>query len=160
MYRLSDRYVLETRKEQGETVVVILNNNTGKFIEIPDVRWASFLLMQADIDEAVNQLLEKKVVNYFEHFGGAYYVSVSTGIPCVDLRRFYKNDKGEIKPTKQGIALRISEWKELMNLLPLIMSFEPELLVACPCSMKESHLNDPNIILECRECSPFGDINA
>ncbi len=160
MYRLSERYVLETRKEQNETVVVILNNNTGKFIEIPAVRWASFVLMQADIDEAVNQLLEKKTVNYFEHFGGGYYVSVSTGILCVDLRRFYQNDKNEIKPTKQGLALRISEWKELMNLLPLIMSFEPELLVACPCPMKESHLNDPNIILGCAECSPFGSKNA
>jgi len=156
MYRLSERYALETRKEQDETIVIILNNNTGKFIEIPAVRWASFLLMQADIDEAVKQLLEKKTVNYFEHFGGGYFVSVSTGILCVDLRRFYKNDKGEIKPTKQGLALRISEWKELMNQLPLIMSFEPELLVACPCLMKESHLNDPNIVLSCRECSPFG----
>jgi Transcriptional Coactivator p15 (PC4) len=160
MYRLSERYALETRKEQDETVVVILNNNTGKFIEIPAVRWASFLLMQVDIDEAVNQLLEKKTVNYFEHFGGGYFVSVSTGIPCVDLRRFYKNDKDEIKPTKQGLALRISEWKELMNQLPLIMSFEPQLLVACPCAMKESHLNDPNIVLECRECSPFGNKSA
>ena len=159
MYRLSERYVLETRKEQNETVVLILNNNTGKFIEIPAVHWASFLLMQADIDEAVKQLLEKKAVNYFEHFGGGYlYVSVSTGIRCVDLRRFYKNDKGEIKPTKQGLALRISEWKELMNLLPLIMSFEPELLVVCPCSMREDHLNDPSIVLACSECSPFGNV--
>ena len=160
MYRLSERYVLEISREQDETVVLILNNNTGKFIEIPAGRWASFVLMQDDIDEAVKQLLEKKAVSYFEHFGGGYYVSVSTGIPCVDLRRFYKNDKGEIKPTKQGLALRISEWKELMNQLPLIMSFEPELLVACPCHMKESHLNDPNIILGCAECSPFANKNA
>jgi hypothetical protein len=36
-----------------------------------------------------------------------------------------------------------------MNLLPLILSFEPELLMAYPCSMRESHLNDPNIVLEC-----------
>ena len=157
MYRLSERYALETRKEQDETIVVILNVNSGKFIEIPAVRWASFLLLQADIDEAVKQLLEKKTLNYFEHFGGGYYVSVSTGILCVNLRRFYKNEKAKIKPTKQGITLRISEWKELMNLLPLIMTFEPELLVACPCSMRESHLNDPNIVLECRECSPFGN---
>jgi hypothetical protein len=156
MYRLSERYGLETRKEQNETIVVILNVNSGKFIEIPAVRWASFLLLQADIDDAVKLLLEKRTVNYFEHFGGAWYVSVSTGISCVDLRRFYRNDRGVIKPTKQGLALRISEWKELMNQLPLIMSFEPELLVACPCPMREDHLNDPNIVLECRECSPFG----
>jgi hypothetical protein len=157
MYTLSDRCVLETRNEQDESFVVIRNTVTGKFVEIPAVRWASFLLLQADIDESVKQLLEKKAVSYFEHFGGGYYVSVTTGISCVDLRRFYRNDKGEIKPTRQGLALRLTEWTALMNQLPLIMSFEPELLVAYPCSMREDHLNDPNIVLACQECSPFGE---
>ena len=157
MYRLSDRCVLETRNEKDDTVIIIRNTVSGNFIEIPIVRWASFLLLQAEIDDAVKELLEKKTICYCEHFGGAWYVSVSTGISCVDLRRFYRNEKGEIKPTRQGLALRISEWQALQNQLPLIMSFEPELLVACPCSMRENHLNDPNIILECAECSPFGN---
>jgi len=156
MYRLSDRCVLEIKSENNETVVLIRNTFTEKFIEIPAIRWASFLLMQADIDDSVNQLLEKKFVSYFEHIGGAYYVSVSTGILCVDIRRFYRNEKGEIKPSKQGFALRLAEWKALLNQLPLIMSFEPELLVVCPCSMREDHLSDPNVLLDCRECSPFG----
>lgn len=159
MYRLSERHALETRKEQDETIVVILNVNTGNYIEIPAVRWASFLLLQADIDEAIKKLKEKKdYVKYFTHFGGGWYVSVTTGFSCVDIRRFYRNVKAEIKPTKQGLTLRLSEWTELMNLLPLIMSFEPELLVACPCSMREDHLGDPNVVLNCRECSPFGDV--
>lgn len=158
MYRLSDRCILETRRQQNELIIVILNVNSGKFIEIPANRWASFLLLQADIDEAVKQLQEKKFVSYFEHFGGGWYVSVSTGIWCVDLRQFYLNEKSEIKPSKQGLALRISEWNTLMNLLPLIMSFDVDLLAVCPCSMREDHLNDRNIVLACRECSPF--VNA
>ena len=80
MYVLSDRCVVETKNEEDETIVVIRNTITGKFVEIPAVRWASFLLMQADIDESVKQIQEKKTVTYFEHFGGGYYVSVSTGI--------------------------------------------------------------------------------
>lgn len=160
MYRLSDRCVLETRNEKEEIVIVIRNTISGKFIEIPIVRWASFLLLHADIDDAVKLLLEKKTVNYFEHFGGGWYVSVSTGILCVDLRRFYRNNRGEIKPTKQGFALRLTEWNELLNQLSLIMSFEPELLVACPCHMREDHLNDPQVVLDCPECSPFERKNA
>jgi hypothetical protein len=160
MYRLSDRCVLETRNEKGEVAIVIRNTVSGNFIEIPIVRWASFLLLQADIDDAVKLLLEKRTVNYFEHFGASFYVSISTGILCVDLRRFYRNDRGEIKPTRQGFALRLTEWNELLNQLPMIMSFEPELLVACPCSMREDHLNDPNIVLACPECSPFGGKSA
>ena len=158
MYRLSDRCILETRRHQNELIIVILNVNSEKFIEIPANRWASFLLLQADIDEAVKQLQEKKFVSYFEHFGGGWYVSVSTGIWCVDLRQFYCNEKSEIKPSKQGLALRISEWNTLMNLLPLIMSFDVDLLAVCPCSMREDHLNDRNIVLACRECSPFVNV--
>ena len=85
MYRLSDRCVLETRRQQNELIIVILNANSGKFIEIPATCWASFLLLQGDIVEAVKQLQERKFVGYFEHFGGGWYVSVSTGIWCVDL---------------------------------------------------------------------------
>ena len=131
--------------------------NSGKFIEIPVNRWASFLLLQTDIEEAVKQLQERKFLSYFEHFGGGWYASVSTGIWCVDLRQFYRNEKSEIKPTKQGLALRISEWNTLANLLPLIMSFDVDRLAVCPCSIKEDHLSDPSIILRCRECSPFAD---
>ena len=112
--------------------------------------------MQADIDDSVKLLQEKKFVNYQEHFGGGYFVSISTGIWCVDIRRFYRNEKGEIKPSKQGLALRLTEWNALLDQLPLIMSFEPDLIGICPCSMRESHVNDPNIALACPECSPFG----
>jgi Transcriptional Coactivator p15 (PC4) len=155
MYRLSDRCILEVRRQQNELIIVILNTNSGKFIEVPANRWASFLLLQVDIEEALKQLQERKFVSYFEHFGGGWYASVSTGIWCVDLRQFYRNEKLEIKPTKQGLALRISEWNTLVNLLPAIMSFDEDLLAVC--SMREDHLNDPNIVLGCRECSPFAD---
>ena len=160
MYQLGGRSVLETRNEKDETVVIIRNTFSGNYIEFPIYRWASFLLLLADIEDAVKDLLEKKTVNYFEHFGGGYNVSVSTGIWCVDIRRFYCNKKGETKPTRQGFALRLSEWKALANQLPVIMSFEPELLVACPCHMREDHLNDPNIVQNCLECSPFGRKSA
>ena len=159
MYKLSDTRVLETRNESGDTVVVIRDTANGKFIEIPSVRWASFLLMQNDIDNAVKRLVAKEdYVNDQEHIGGGWYVSVTTGYWCVDIRRFYYTKNGEIKPSKNGLALRLSEWSALLNQLPMIMSFEPELLVACPCSMREDHLNDPRVLLGCRECTPFGDI--
>ena len=159
MYKLSDTRVLETRNERDEAVIVIKDTASGNFIEIPAVRWASFLLLQADIDDAVKQLRERKdYVKYHEHIGGGWYVSVTTGFWCVDIRRFFYTKNGEIKPSKNGLALRLSEWSELLNQLPMIMSFEPELLVACPCSMREDHLNDPRVLLGCRECTPFGDI--
>ena len=61
MYRLGNRYVLETRNDQDEAAVVIRNVNYGISIEIPAFRWASFLLLRTDIEEAVGKLLEKNL---------------------------------------------------------------------------------------------------
>lgn len=155
MYNLSDTRAIETRDENGEVVVVIKDLTNGNFVEIPPARWASFLLLQGDIDDAVKQLQDKQYVKYVQHIGGAWYVSVTTGFRCVDIRRFYSKN-GEIKPTKQGLALRLAEWTTLLDLLPLLMSFEPDLLVACPCSMRLDHLENPSVVQGCRECSPFG----
>jgi hypothetical protein len=159
MYNLSDTRIIETKNEQDEVFVVIRDTVSGKFIEIPTNRWASFLLLLVDIDNAVNQLKEKKdYVKYIAHIGGGWYVSVTTGFWCVDIRRFYYTKNCETKPSKQGLALRLSEWSALQDIVPLLMSLAPELLLACPCSMREDHLNDPSIVLNCRECSPFGNI--
>ena len=160
MYRLRNRYVLNTRNDQDEAAVVIRNVNSGKFIEIPAFRWASFLLLQADIEQAVGKLLEKIPVSYRVHFGGGWFVSVSSSLGCVDIRQFSCNERAEIQPTSHGLALEISEWCALMNQLLIIMSHEPNLCIARPCSMSEEHINNPNAVLSCRECCPFQEFDC
>jgi len=161
MYNLSDTRVIETRNEQDEIFVVIRDTVSDKFIEIPKNRWAALQLILVDIDNAVNQLKEKKdYVKYFAHIGGGWYVSVTTGFWCVDIRRFFYTKNCETKPSKQGLALRLSEWTILQDdVMPLLMSLNPELLFTIPCSMREDHINDPSVVLSCRECSPFGSKN-
>jgi Transcriptional Coactivator p15 (PC4) len=160
MYNLSNTRVIETRNEQDEIFVVIRDTTSGKFIEIPKNRWAALQLILVDIDNAINQLKEKKdYVKYFAHIGGGWYVSVTTGFWCVDIRRFFYTKNCETKPSKQGLALRLSEWTILQDEVMLLLnSLNPELLFTIPCSMREDHLNDPSVVLGCRECSPFGDI--
>jgi hypothetical protein len=158
MYKLSDTCVIETRNEQDEVVVIIRDIVSGNFVEIPPTRWASFLLLQNNIDSAIKQLREKKdYVKYFEHFGAGWYASVTTGLWCVDIRRFYFSNDCEIKPTKNGITLQLPEWTALQNLLPLLMSFTPELLMAYPCSLRADH-KDLRVLSDCRECKPFEDV--
>ena len=56
----------------------------------------------------------KQYVQLNLHLGGKYYLSVTTGFACVDIREYYFNRtvKG-VKPCKEGIALRIPEWVAL-----------------------------------------------
>jgi len=53
-------------------------------------------------------------VNYRQHISGGCYVSVTTGFKCVDFRQFYMPyGKTEVKPTRKGIALRLTEWDQM-----------------------------------------------
>ena len=52
--------------------------------------------------------------------GGNVFISVTSGIPCVDLRQFYhgsrRGDKG-LHPESKGIAITLVEWPKLAELL-------------------------------------------
>jgi len=158
MYKLSDTCIIETRNERDEVVVIIRDIVSDSFIEIPPTRWASFLLLLVDINNAINQLKEKKeYVKYFTHFGGRWFASVTTGFVGVDIRQFYFSNDCEIKPTQNGIKLQLAEWTTLQKILPLLMSFTPELLMAYPCSLRADHKN-LHVVSNCRECTPFEDV--
>jgi Transcriptional Coactivator p15 (PC4) len=72
----------------------------------------------SQVDEAVNQLITKQYVQLNLHLGGKCYISVTTGFACVDIREYYFNrTTKEVKPCKKGIALRISEWVALKDVV-------------------------------------------
>jgi len=111
MYNLSERRVVSTKREGGELYVVIKDD--VKSIELPSKRWSTFVRQLDNIEEAVKQLREQQYVKYFHHIGDNWYVSVTTGFYCVDFRRFYESKEGEIKPTRDGIALKLQEWESM-----------------------------------------------
>ena len=76
---------------------------------------------------------------------------------CVDFRKYYVPyglSISNIRPSKNGLALRIDEWANLMQLIPVIHADFPELAEAHRC------LDDHNAQLDwltCASCFPFGD---
>jgi hypothetical protein len=80
--------------EDGELFVTIAEENSSKSVTFPAYRWAQFVAYQTEIDESVKQLVDKQGnVKLFVHVGGAWYVSVTTGFACVDIRLFYNHPK-------------------------------------------------------------------
>jgi len=62
-----------------------------------------------------------EIVKFQRHIGDGRYVSVMTGFPCVDFSKFYVlYVQQEIKPTRQGIALRLNEWMEMRKTIETI----------------------------------------
>jgi hypothetical protein len=110
-----------------------------------------------EIQSAVSKLKAKddEFENYQAHIGGSMYVSISDGFSCVDFRKFYM-PKGstEIKPTKEGLALRLGEWEQLVKLMDSINDEHPQLATALPCYYSDDHANQMGG-LQCPECNPF-----
>ena len=77
-------------------------------------RWAQFRQCINDIKTNVKSLRDGDPVSYKQSIGSAYYVSITSGFYCIDIRKFYLpyGERTDIRPTRQELALRLREWDE------------------------------------------------
>jgi Transcriptional Coactivator p15 (PC4) len=127
---------------------------TGVFFT--KARWATFLLHLKDIADCVQKLKAHQEVEYHKHIGGRYYVTINKGIRCVNIRRhFLPTNTTKERPTRAGIALRLSEWDQLLPKIEELHLTLPGLKDAKPCYSSLDHGNQLDY-LSCTECNPFG----
>lgn len=146
-YQLGVNRTLEVDDEK----VLIKDTVSSAEAVLPLYRWSQFHSYVDQIDDEVKRINDGSDFRYRQHVGGGWYVSVTGGIRCVDFRRFFLNDKGDVKPTRHGIGLRLHEWGTLkdiiINRLPNDL---PRLMKAKPCFHA-----DFSKWLDCPECLPF-----
>ena len=74
-----------------------------------------------NVDSAVGQYQDSKPVDLFIHLGGNYHVSVKSGYPLVNIRRWFVPEGQEtLTPTKAGIALTFLQWEKLKSAMLLV----------------------------------------
>ena len=128
--------------------VIIKDTVTLAEAEFTPVRWHAFVSYIDDIDAEVKKLTEgENEFRYCQSYGGGWQVFVPSGFRCVDLRRFYLNNKDEVKPTRHGIALRLHEWQTLKD---IVRRIQEDVGATCYCCHDIIHG-----WLQCRECFPF-----
>ena len=153
-YALGVNRFLEVTKENNNSddyKIVLKDTQTGAEAVFHRARWTFFQRYIDEIDAEVKKLKEdKENVRYRMHYGGAWHVSVTSGVRCVDLRRFFNNANDEIKPTRHGIGLRLSEWETLKDVVSRIRVDFPDLE-----SMLGCFHGDLDDWVNCRECLPF-----
>ena len=94
-------------------------------------------------------------VAYRQSIGGGYYVSITSGFYCIDICKFFvPYGETDVKPTCQGIALRLCESGEMRKIIDTINNAYPSLGTALPCYLGDDHQNQIGA-LQCRECYPF-----
>ena len=120
-------------------------------------RYATLMMNANEISQALDNVRkpEPMCVEYKRHLGGGIYVTVTTGVECVDFRRYFvPEDTKEPIPTRNGIALKHGEWRKLIHFDKEIRNLSPMLINATPCSFDDSHNNQESAML-CLECNPF-----
>ena len=120
MYAIGETRTLSTSNVSGDVHVVISDFVGGQRVQFNPSCWSAFRSEVENIEEAVKQLSNRQYVKYFCHIGDNWYVSVTTGFRCVDIRRFYTTVNGQLKPKREGIALRLDEWKNLLASVPVM----------------------------------------
>ena len=132
---------------------------TKKGVSLTCMRWKELLFHAADIDEAVENVVNNRSENFTlrKHIGGNFYVTVQNGFPTVDIRKFFMPPgKEELVATRKGIALKISEWEVLKERRSLVEFNVPELANVMRCMDRGDHMNQEGAI-QCLECNPNDD---
>ena len=136
--------------------VCLLEDGSHKKATFTYSRWAYFVEQFEEIDSALSKVIKKEPdVKLAIHLGGAWYVSVTSGVFCVDIRKFYMTPDGAIKPTREGFAIRVREWNRIKQLADVMKTANTTLAEAQPCWMQPDHYNQEGS-MNCIECSPFG----
>lgn len=128
---------------------------TKKGVSVNKRKWAMFTSCLDEIKRKVELLKVKQTVDYSQHIGGGYHVTVTKDVKCVNIRRFFRppNAKKEI-PTRTGIALRLGEWDTLLSTIEQLHWKLLELKKATPCYASEDHANQMELY-RCTECNPY-----
>jgi hypothetical protein len=106
------------------------------------------------VDRSLVDLERGETVNYQQHIGGKWHVSVTSGFRCVDIREFYWHPMLGMKARKIGIAIRLGEWSKLKEVVQQLHAKHPTVAEAIPCADQSDHFNQEGAF-SCTECNPF-----
>jgi len=67
-----------------------------------------------EIQDTFNMLCNEEQVDFSLKIGCNLFVTMSSGVKCVDIRKFYVDKKSSWQPGQPGIGLKIPEFEELM----------------------------------------------
>ena len=120
-----------------------VHSQPQKNITLSFSAWAKLMSKLNEIDVEVRELnRQTRRVAYKLQLQKRVYLSVTDGYKCVDIRSFYipyglEDTPRNEKPTKSGIALRISDWVQFLTLAAIIDATHPQLVTAAAVAANE-----------------------
>jgi hypothetical protein len=149
-YQLSESCDLTVLPDLSVTI-----KNQKSSVTFPACRWKLLTRYFAEIQEGVDKLQKKEHIKLFSHIGGGFYVCVTSGFKCVNIRRFRRAKNEQLLPTMDGLSLRLCEWNALLSHVSKKMAVDhPSMSGVVLCSDQLDHCNQLGW-LQCSECNPY-----
>ena len=83
-------------------------------------QWLALTTVASHLEDTFVRLKAGEPIHLSEPLGDEVYVSIDTPYPVFNIRRWYKDSDGTLKPGREGITLRETEWSHLLNISHLI----------------------------------------
>ena len=147
------KYVcINTESEKNPLIEIGVKGSDCEFITFNSIQWTRFLLMNSEIDEAL-ELCFWEYARRKHHIATDLFITYSTDFQSIAIRRyFYDFASKTILPTKFGITICIREWKQLNESIRCLQRDFQILRMVVQCNLKLFH---PRLLctLNCHTCS-------
>jgi len=118
------------------------------------IRWKEFISHISEIESSVEKLSTTEDVQFLQHLGGNWNVSVNKEFVSVDIRKYWLPEgRDDTVPTRKGISLKVQEFRKLVESFDDIKEKIPELANVVRCLDRGDHQNQLGA-LRCPECNP------
>lgn len=123
-----------------QNLVVLEDEVQNKYAVLNFQKLSKIVAAISEIDGAVEKLKSFEEVDFRLDIGSRWFVTVTTGFKCVDIRSWYSKI-GVLKPTRMGMGLRLTEWETFKKQIKIVHGLRPDIAAVVPCYLQEDHVN-------------------
>jgi hypothetical protein len=129
-FDLSEKWFVVVKEDE----IRLFEDRSNKWATFSYSRWARFFEQFTEGDESVSKLTAgQQDVKLQLHVGGGWYIRVTSGFYCVDVRKSNYLPGVGVRPKKTGIALCLYIWACLKVVAEEIRRRCPKVAEAQPC---------------------------
>jgi hypothetical protein len=130
------------------SLIVLEDEVQAKFVSFNFQKLSKIMQAVHAVDEAIEKMKNYEDSNLRIDIGGNWYLTMTTGVKCVDIRRwFHVGDN--YRPSKNGMALRLGEWQLFKQRVKTIHQLRPDIAVVIPCYHQQDHNDQLGEFIKC-----------
>ncbi len=143
-FEVSEKRCVLVKKEE----VCFIDDRADKMATFTFPRSSWFTEQFDEIENSISKVVKGEAdVKLRLRIGGGRYVSVTSGVRCIDVRKFFLAQDGTVKPTRKGFAIRLNEWDRVKKIAGDIKEQHPKIAEAQPCWTQVDHFNQEGAIM-------------